>query len=106
MLVHASLDFSIKYPELTKNWHNSSNYIACLSAKDENHLKQLISNLQETDLKYIVFSEPDIDDQITSIAIEPSVLTAKLCSSLPKALKQYNHILLDKFTFKKEVSNG
>jgi hypothetical protein len=37
-----------------------------------------------------VFTEPDIDNQVTAITIEPSVETQKLCSNLPLALKERN----------------
>ncbi len=102
---HAAIYFSVKYPETLLQWHTQSNYLACLSAKDENHLKTLISKCEANNLKFVVFTEPDVDNQITAIAIEPSMISIKLCSNLPKALKQYNHTLLDKTTYKKEVSN-
>jgi len=41
------------------------------------------------DLKTTAFREPDIGNQITAIAIEPSERTRKLTSKLPLALKEY-----------------
>jgi hypothetical protein len=34
-----------------------------------------------------VFREPDINNEITAIAVEPSEKSRKLCSNLPLALK-------------------
>jgi len=42
-------------------------------------------------IKYSVFKEPDIDNQVTAIALEPSDLTRKLCSNIPLALKEFNN---------------
>jgi hypothetical protein len=57
--------------------------------KDEHHLKNLIKNLALQNLKYSIFLEPDIGNQVTSIAIAPSPEAKKLCSKIPLALKEY-----------------
>jgi pyridoxine 5'-phosphate synthase PdxJ len=61
--------------------------LACLSIKDEISLKELIKKAESKNIKYSVFIEPDIDNQITSVAFEPSDATRRLTSSLPKMLK-------------------
>ena len=87
---HALIQFQHEYPEISKKWHSNSNYLALLSTKDEQSLINLISKCQSKDLKVSVFTEPDIDNQVTAITIEPSVETQKLCSNLPLALKERN----------------
>lgn len=87
---HASIQFQHEYPEISKKWHSESNYLALLSTKDEQSLNNLIEKCQSKGLNVSVFTEPDIDNQITAIAIEPSIETQKICSNLPLALKERN----------------
>ena len=83
--------FSIEHPEIFSEWYEKSNYLVVLSVDNENSLKSLIVKIQSKGLKYSVFTEPDIENQITSIAIEPCDETARLISNLPLALKEYNN---------------
>jgi len=93
-----------EYPEESKKWHNESNYLIYLSVQDENSLKQLISKAKEKGIKVSIFREPDIDNAITAIALEPSDATRRITSSLPLALKEFNFFGIDKNTKRKEVS--
>jgi hypothetical protein len=63
-----------------------------LAAKDENHLKMLMQLFEERGIKFVVFTEPDFDNQITSITIEPSEMSRKLTSSLPKLMKTIDQL--------------
>lgn len=58
-----------------------------LSVKNEQELKNLIFKLEKSKIKFSVFREPDIDNQITSICIEPSEASRKATSSLPTMLR-------------------
>lgn len=86
--MHAAIQFQHEHPEIAKKWHSNSNYLALLSTQDEDSLKDLIQKCQSRGLRFSVFTEPDIDDQITAISIEPSSETQRLCSSLPLAFKR------------------
>lgn len=77
---------------MSRLWNARSNYIVCLAAKDEPDLEKLIEKCEQSGLEHFVFREPDIGNQITSIAIEPSEQTQKITSSLPLTLKQNNHV--------------
>lgn len=61
-----------------------------LAVKDENHLKHLIGKLSQKGIKLSIFNEPDIDNQVTAITIEPGILSRKMCSNIPLALKEFN----------------
>jgi len=64
--------------------------LAILSIENEEELLKLISKLEKSKIKFSVFKEPDICDEITSICIEPSEKSRKATSSLPLLLKEYN----------------
>jgi len=51
--------------------------------ENEQQLHSLIENAERKGIKYTIFKEPDIDNQITAITLEPSELSRKLTSSLP-----------------------
>jgi pentose-5-phosphate-3-epimerase len=87
--MHSLSQFSLEHHQTFKQWGN--NYIVCLSIENENKLKQLIQKLHDNHIKFSVFTEPDIDNQITSIAIEGTDKASRLTSSLPLSLKEFNY---------------
>lgn len=102
---HSVAQFIFDYPYIAQKW-NSNPYLAGLSVENEQELKQLIEKLQKTNLKYSIFRESDIDDQITAICIEPSEETRRLTSSMPLMLKEYkSERLLDKNNHKLVLTN-
>lgn len=85
---HALAEFIFQYPEISKEWFQRSNYLGFLSVQNEEDLIKLISKAQEKNIKFSVFREPDIDNQITAIALEPGNKSKKLCANLKLALKE------------------
>lgn len=86
---HALAEFIFSFPEESKKWHSSSNYLVCLSVKDENDLLELSRKLNDKSINHKVFREPDINNQVTAIAIEHHDDVRKICSSFPLAMKGY-----------------
>lgn len=82
---HAAIQFQHDHPKIAKEWHDKSKYLVYLSARDEEHLKDLIYKSQVRNIKISVFREPDIDNQITAVAFEPSDASRRLLSNLPLA---------------------
>lgn len=80
---HAAIDFQHEHPEIAKEWQTKSNYLAFLTVADEAQLIKLITKAVLTGIKHTVFREPDIDNQITAVAFEPSEASRKLTSSCP-----------------------
>jgi peptidyl-tRNA hydrolase len=85
--MHAAIQFQHDHPEHASVWYKKSNYLGFLSVTNENELTQLIDKATALGIKFSTFREPDIDDQITAIALEPGSLSKKLCSSLKLALR-------------------
>lgn len=77
-----------EFDKLHRGYQDVAN-LACLSVVDENELKRLIECLESSQIKYAIFREPDVDDQITAIAFEPGDKAGRLTSSFPLALKEY-----------------
>lgn len=84
---HAGIQFQHEYPEIAKHWHETSNYLVNLSANDEDHLNRLIDKAYSKDIKVSIFREPDIDNQITAVAFEPSDESRRMLSHLDLSLK-------------------
>ena len=85
---HSIAYFAIEHREVFEKWHETSQYMVSLGAKNENHLKDLITKAEERDIKMSVFYEPDIGNEITSITLEPCETSRKMTSSLPKLMKE------------------
>ena len=66
---HALADFAVKFESEFKKWQQGSNYLCCLEATTDK-IERIISKLDSLDIKYQEFIEPDIGNQITSVAIE------------------------------------
>lgn len=87
---HAGIGFQHEYPEIAKQWYNQSNYLVQLSVENEERLFLCLEKFKYYGLKTYEFREPDIGNQLTAIAVEPSEKTRKLTSKLPLALKEVN----------------
>lgn len=84
---HAAIDFTFEHPTRAGPWHKNSNYLVLLELKNEKQLELLIFNCEKYNLLHTVFREPDIGNQITAVAIEPSELTQRLVSKIPLLFK-------------------
>lgn len=85
---HAAFLFSAEYPSEFQAWHQNSNYLVVVSVPDENALMDLASRALRTDIGVSLFHEPDLNEELTAIAIEPGDTARKLCSNFPLALKE------------------
>lgn len=85
--MHAVIQFVFENTDSSKEWFEKSNYLGFLSVPNEQELYSLIQKASERNIKCSVFREPDIDNQITAIALAPGEQTKKLCNRLPLALK-------------------
>lgn len=85
---HAAIEFQHEHPTIAKEWNTVSKYLVFLCVENEASLQQFLQKIKNTSLKYSTFTEPDIDNQLTAIAIEPCDLSRKITSNLPLALKE------------------
>ena len=80
---HAAIDFQHQHPVEAKEWQTQSNYLAFLTVADEAELIKLISKAILSGIKHTIFREPDINNEITAVAFEPSEAAKRLTSSCP-----------------------
>lgn len=86
--MHALRQFTAEHPERDREWFDNSNYLGLLSVQDEIELNGIIEQAASQNIRFSVFREPDIDNQITAIALEPHPKSKKICSKLKLALKE------------------
>ena len=84
---HAAIEFQHEHPEIAKEWNTYSKYLIFLTVENEHQLNRFLDKIKFYELKYTLFFEPDIGNQLTAIALEPSERAGKLTSNLPLALK-------------------
>lgn len=84
---HVMRQWSEEHPELDQEWFRASNYLAVLAAQDEKHLYDLVDKAHKNQVNIAVFREPDLGNQVTAVAFEPSSRSQKLLRDLPLALK-------------------
>jgi len=88
---HAAIQFQHEYPELAKNWYSNSNYLIFLSVENEAELIKLINKANSNNIKISIFREPDINNEITAIALEPCDWSRKHTSGFPLMRKEECH---------------
>jgi len=77
--------FTMAHPIVANYWFTKSNNLVVLQVPNEGCLTHLASRAQEAGVEHSVFREPDFDDTVTAVALEPA--GARLVSNLPLALR-------------------
>ena len=85
---HALAEFATVYPKIFGHWHKNHKNLVILAAENESALIDLFKRSRELDIRSVMFREPDLNDEVTAIALEPGDKTYKLTSTLPLALKE------------------
>lgn len=75
------------YPAITEVWRRNSNFLVVVSVRDEDVLLELANSAAAFRVRHTVVREPDYENTITAIALEPTPKAAKLCAEYPLALK-------------------
>ena len=81
---HALQEFNIHCTEAARAWHATSNTLAFLTVANERALGVLLEKALVRGLPAAAFYEPDMDNEMTAIALGPAA--KGLCSGLPLAL--------------------
>lgn len=86
--VHAAFEFSQQHWDLCAPWLRDSNYLVIVSVPDEYSLMGVIEQANKLGIKFTAVREPDIDDELTAVTLQPGAIAKKLCASLPLAMKE------------------
>lgn len=89
---HGGIQFQHEHPELAKIWHTKSNYLIFLSTENEAELIKLINKANSNNIKISIFREPDINNEITAVALEPCEWSRKHTSGFPLLGKEGCHV--------------
>lgn len=65
---HAAIAFTQAYPEKTREWMPDNNIVVL----EHSDMDGLASVLEGMGLDLVRFHEPDLDDQLTAICVEPA----------------------------------
>ncbi len=84
---HAAIGFTFEHPGRAGPWYHNSNYLIMKEVENEKDLIFLIEKCEENQLAISVFQEPDLNHQITAIAIEPSKTTQRITDKFPLMFK-------------------
>ncbi|MFA5207322.1 MAG: hypothetical protein WC428_01580 [Candidatus Paceibacterota bacterium] len=87
---HSVAEFAHQYPDQFNDWKQNSNYIISLSVDNEEKLQRLFYKLQDNGADVVAFTEPDINDQLTSICYYGTPEMRKLTDKLDLALEEVN----------------
>ena len=82
---HAAFAFAAAHGELTRDWLQSSSNLVLAAVEDEPALAALAEKAGGAGLRAVAFREPDLDNAMTALAIEPA--GRRLCGALPLALR-------------------
>lgn len=83
---HSIAEFAHQHPNKFNDWITNSNYLVSLSTDNEDTLKNLYEKLKYHGANVIAFTEPDIDDQLTSICYYGTPELRKFTNKLNLAL--------------------
>ena len=86
---HALAEFAATLSIRFKRWQQHHKNLVILSVRNEKELRALLDKAIDKRLRYAHFEEPDIGNELTAIALEPSDETYRMTSTLPLALKEY-----------------
>jgi hypothetical protein len=81
---HAVVSFSAVNREAFGEWGNRT--IVIVRVSGEQRLAEMRAHAIRLDIPNGKFYEPDLDDELTAIALAPSIETDALCSGLDLAL--------------------
>jgi hypothetical protein len=85
---HAIAEFIQHFPSEFQEWKRDSNYLISLSIDNEERLQRLFYKLQDNGANVVAFTEPDIDNQLTSICYYGTPEMRKITQNLDLALEE------------------
>lgn len=86
--VHAAFQFFAEWPSLAGVWVRESNFLVVVATPNELALAELAGRAVEEGLARTIVREPDLDNTITAVALQPGADARRLCANFPLALRK------------------
>lgn len=83
--VHGAFLFAHEYANQTLAWHTHSQYLVVLTVENEVELIRLGLAATQQKIRTSHWYEPDMNDELTALVLEPTERASKLVSQLPLA---------------------
>lgn len=80
--VHAARQFAEEHPEKERSWFRGSNTIVILGVRNQDEILGVIKKARTLAVSHSVFREPDLNNEITAVAIADTDKTQKVCKGL------------------------
>lgn len=91
--VHAATQFFVAWPDVASRWLRDSNFLVIVTAPHEDALAELAGLAVEEGILRSITREPDLDNTITAVALEPGPIARRLCAQLPLALRNETQMI-------------
>jgi len=87
--MHAARAYAALDPDGERQWHEKSNTIVFVSVENEAALAAMLAESLGDGVKVAFFREPDLDNAMTAIALEPHARSSKRVRGLKLALAEW-----------------
>jgi hypothetical protein len=94
-MAHAVAGVVQNMPSATLEWQTADNYLIVLGARDEIHLREVVSVLLDENVSHYVWHEPDLGNSLTAVASLPDPTKNILFADLPLAYTKRKRSLWD-----------
>lgn len=84
--IHAKDEFTRDFGDIEEKWGRDSNTIIVLSGSKE-QLYSIIGKASLKEIRYSIFKEPQLNYEVTAIALEPCEVSVEIVKGLSLALK-------------------
>lgn len=85
---HALAQFAVDYRNSFEDWQKNHKNLIVLAVEGERELLDMWLRAKASKVECSGFTEPDIDNELTAIALGPSETAYKMTSNLPLALRK------------------
>ncbi len=86
--IHSAIYFAVENFNLLLDWNDRSKSIICLAIESEQTLLKLQNKLHYKGIESVLFQEPDLNNEYTSLCYYADYESRKLVSHLPLLGKQ------------------
>lgn len=90
--VHAAFKFAHRHSNLVGQWITESNFLVIVAVPDEDSLWAFAEEAFKRNIVRVNVTEPDLDNELTAVALAPGNAAKKLCANLPLAMKQVDMV--------------